>query len=98
VTDKPLGPNDAIAALTAVAASMRAQFGEHHAGRLGQLDQAVATAVMAVQHLVDEEAREVDLANRIIAREKVHGSDASNEVSSPISRDYADTLRIAGRA
>lgn len=93
MTDEPLGPDDAIAALKAVSASMRATFGPHHEGRLGQLDQAIATAVMAVEHLVDEDARETDLAVRIVNRDKVHGD---HEVTSPVNRPHAETLKIAG--
>jgi hypothetical protein len=90
---KTLSPDEALAALADVRASMTAHFGAHHEARLGQLAAALDTAVMAVEHLVDEEAREVDLANRIIARDTVHGQ---HEVVSPVSRAHADTLRIAG--
>lgn len=91
---KKLSPDEALAALADVRASMAGHFGAHHEARLGQLGGALDTAVMAIEHLVDEEVREVDLANRIIAREKVHGE---HEVADPLGRPYEDTLRIAGR-
>lgn len=85
--------DEALAALAEVASFANTTFGAHHEGRLGQLSAAAATARMAVEHLVDEDAREVDLAKRIVRREKVHGD---NEVASPVGRPHAETLRIAG--
>lgn len=79
------------AALEGVKAAAHEQYGAHHTARLGQLDQALATASMAVGHLADEEEREVELAGRIISRAKVHGND---EVVSPVGRPHAETLRI----
>lgn len=86
-----LSPEEALATLASVRSSMTAHFGAHHEVRLGQLVAALDTAVMAVEHLVDEEAREVDLANRIVARDTVHGQ---HEASSPVGRAHAETLHI----
>jgi len=49
-------PEQALAALTEVGEAMRTTFPDHP-DRLGQLDAALATAAMAVTHLVDEELR-----------------------------------------
>jgi hypothetical protein len=85
--------DEALEALAEVVSFANTTFGAHHEGRLGQLRTAVATARMAVEHLVDEEVREVDLAQRIVRRDKVHGQD---EAASPVGRPYVETLRIAG--
>jgi hypothetical protein len=85
--------DEALAALAEVASFANTTFGAHHEGRLGQLSTAVATARMAIEHLVDEDARELDLAKRIVRRDKVHGQD---EAISPVGRSYEETLRIAG--
>lgn len=85
-------PDEALAKLADVRASVVGHFGAHHEARLAQFTAALDTAVMAVEHLVDEEAREVDLANRIVARDTVHGQ---HETSSPVNRAHAETLRIA---
>lgn len=85
--------DEAVAALNAVQIWTEQTYGSHHSGRLAQLGAALSTAHMAIEHLVDEEAREVDLARRIVAREKVHGQD---EAHSPVGRSYDETLRIAG--
>lgn len=84
---------EALAALEAVKAFAEETYGAHHAGRLGQLGTALSTARMAVEHLADEDARELDLARRMVRRDKVNGD---NEVVSPVGRSYDDTLRIAG--
>lgn len=91
---KTLSPDEALAALADVRASMTAHFGAHHEVRLGQLAAALDTAAMAVEHLVDEETREVDLATRIVNRDTVHGH---HEATSPVNRPFQDTLRIAGK-
>lgn len=85
--------DDALAALDAVQAFAQETYGVHHAGRLAQLGTALSTARMAVEHLVDEDVRELDLAKRIVRRDKVHGND---EAISPVGRSYDETLRIAG--
>jgi membrane-bound lytic murein transglycosylase MltF len=85
-------PDEALAKLADVRASVTGHFGAHHEVRLGQFTAAIDTAVMAVEHLIDEEAREVDLANRIVARDTVHGQ---HEATSPVGRTHSDTLRIA---
>jgi hypothetical protein len=87
-------PDEALAVLADVRASMTGHFGAHHEARLGQLVGALDTAVMAIEHLVDEEMREADLAARIVARTAVHGQ---HEATSPVNRPFEDTLRIAGR-
>lgn len=84
--------DDALAALGAVKAAMHEQYPDHEA-RLGQLDAALDTASMAVQHLADEEAREVELARRLVRREKVHGD---NEVVDPHGRPFENVLQRAG--
>jgi len=84
---------EALAALGAVKGFAEEAYGAHHAGRLGQLDTALSTARMAIEHLADEDARELDLARRIVRRDRVHGD---NEVVSPVGRSYDETLRIAG--
>jgi hypothetical protein len=81
-----LSPDEALAALADVRASMTAHFGAHHEARLGQLGAALDTAVMADRAPRRRGAREVDLANRIIARDTVHGQ---HEVVSPVSRAHA---------
>lgn len=85
--------DEAVAALEAAEGFARNTYGAHHVGRLRQLSAALATARMALEHLADEEPREVDLANRIIRRETVHGP---HEATSPVGRSYEETLRIAG--
>lgn len=90
--------DDALAKLDEVRAAMHEQFGDEHGtheARLAALDSALASAAMHVEHLHDEEAREIDLAQRIVARETVHGG---HEVTSPVGRNHKHTLAIAGRA
>jgi hypothetical protein len=62
--------------LDQVGKAMREAFGDHHADRLHQLDAALATAGMAVEHLFDEEVRRKDnLARREAAiRAQVEGT------------------------
>lgn len=80
---------------------MHERFGDEHgthSARLDALDSALAAATMHVEHLFDEEVREVELAGRISRREKVHGLDPSHEVISPVGRSIEHTLDIAKRA
>lgn len=79
---------------SAVHARFEDEHGTHQA-RLSQLDSALATAVMAVEHLHDEEVRERELAQRILQRSTVHGAD---EVVSPVRRAHEHTFAIARRA
>ncbi len=54
--DHPMTQDEALAALAQVRQAMHEQFPDHPA-RLAQLDGALATAGMAVEHLHDEQAR-----------------------------------------
>lgn len=61
---------DALSKLDEVKASMHKQFPKN-VGRLGQLDHHIDTAVMAVEHLFDEQERtDHARAERIRAAEK----------------------------
>jgi hypothetical protein len=63
-----LGPEGALAALEQVREWVHTDFGPpgpDHSGRLAQLDSALATARMAVEHLFDEDLRERDLHRRM---------------------------------
>lgn len=51
---------EALTHLESIKTAMHQQFGETddlHRGRLAQLDHALATAAMAIEHLVDEDVR-----------------------------------------
>ena len=84
-----------LSAIEDIKAEVHGMYGAHHAARLAQLDGALDTAAMAVQHLLDEEEREVDLAQRILNRATVHGND---EAKSPTERSMDEIRRIAGKA
>jgi hypothetical protein len=79
---KTLGPEGALAALEQVREWANADFGPpgpDHSLRLGQLDSMLNGAAMAVQHLVDEDARERHLRSRLEAEPAVadkHGHQA----------------------
>lgn len=64
-----LGPEGALAALEQVREWVRTDFdrapGPDHSARLQQLNSALDTAAMAVQHLVDEDVRVRHLHDRI---------------------------------
>lgn len=70
---------DALASLEAVGKAMADQFGlpgPDHSGRLAQLQGALATASMAVEHLFDEDLRARHLHQRIVnepALAVIHG-------------------------
>jgi hypothetical protein len=69
---------EALAKLDEVRQAMHDQFPEN-SGRLGQLDSALATADMAVEHLFDEEMRHVDLVKRILSTPRgLRADDPSN--------------------
>jgi hypothetical protein len=61
-----------------------------HAARLTQLDHAIGNAAAVTQHLFDEEAREVELAVRVMADE------ATSPVAGRTKKDhYAVVARRA---
>jgi hypothetical protein len=88
--------DEAQAALESVRAAIHDKFEDEygtHQGRLAAFDAALATAAMHVDHLHDEEDREIELAKRIVSRAQVHGG----EVISPLGRRYEHSLAIAER-
>lgn len=85
------------AALQRVGEALHQQFEDEvatHSLRLQQLDSALATAAMAAECLFDEEEREIELAQRMVARTRVHGD---NEVISPTGRTREQAAVIAAR-
>ena len=95
---------EALAMLETVRKAMHEQFedgtekhGHTHAPRLHAIDGALDNAAMHIQHLHDEEAREVDLAQRILRRETVHEKDEVRDHSGR-SLDHTRTIAARGQA
>lgn len=70
MTKSTLGPEGAFAALAQTEEWATAEFGRtpgpDHAPRLRQLNSALTTAWMAIEHLVDEDVRHRSLHDRIV--------------------------------
>lgn len=91
---------EALAKLEEVRSAMHEQFqDEHgtHAARLGAIDGALDSSAMHIEHLHAEEEREVELAQRILDRAKVHGNDEARDHSAR-SLDHTRAIAARGRA
>lgn len=88
-------PEDVTRALSELREAVPAMFGPHHESRLAQFDSAMATALMAVEHLADEQVRELELAKRRLDRATVHGSD---EVMSPLGHGLEHARAVLAHA
>lgn len=82
---------EALAKLDEVRRAMHDQF-PGNPGRLEQLDSALSTAGMAVEHLHDEEAREADLRKRLVEGD-THGPGGSRRSALEVMQAHGHQVR-----
>jgi hypothetical protein len=94
---RPMTREQIQAALKQLGEELHAKFEDEvktHGARLEQLDAFLANVSMAVDHLFDEEEREVDFAVRFLEQEADKGL-----ITSPVAgRDRKHFKVVAGRA